>query len=109
MLLHISSVQSKFINLQVSSLFVVLQITMLSRNEHSLTTLLPVGEPRNNSENYIFTFQPSALNHYTNPCMRVDIYRRGIDYTLVTIGQKMFLLEYYINTNCFLLLAVIIE
>ena len=34
----------------------VLQMTMLSRIEHCSTTLLAVGEPRNNSENYIFTF-----------------------------------------------------
>ena len=32
-------------------------MTMLSsRIEHSSTTLLGVGEPRNNSENYIFFF-----------------------------------------------------
>ena len=31
-------------------------MTMLSRIEHSSTTLQAVGEPRNNSENYIFTF-----------------------------------------------------
>ena len=56
-------------------------MTMLSsRIEHSSTTLLGVGEPRNDSENYIFLlFQVNALNHYTNLCLRLDIYMRGID------------------------------
>ena len=31
-------------------------MTMLFRIEHSSTTLLPVGEPRNNWENIILTF-----------------------------------------------------
>ena len=56
---------------------------MLSRIEHSSTTLLavgePVGEPRNNSENFIFIFHVRALNHYTNLCPRVEIHIRGID------------------------------
>ena len=40
----------------------VLQMKMLFQIEHSSTTLLDVGEPRNNSK-----------NHYINLCLRVDI------------------------------------
>ena len=48
---------------------------MISRIEHSSTTLLAVGESINNSEN-VFTF-PSKCS---NLCLRIDIYRRGIDF-----------------------------
>ena len=71
----------------------VLQMTMLSRIEHSSTTLLAVGEPRNNSENFIFTFPSKCSNHYTNLCLRVDIYMRGIDNFLKKLNA-------YNSTSC---------
>ena len=67
---------------------------MLSRIEHSSTRLIAVGKPRNNSEYFISTFPSKwALNHYTNLCLRVDIYRRGIDNFLKKLNA-------YSSTSC---------
>ena len=57
----------------------VLQITMLSRIEHSSTTLPAVVNLEITRGISFLLFQVSALNHYTNLCLRVDIYMRGID------------------------------
>ena len=54
-------------------------MTMLSLIKHSSTTLLAVGESRNNSENFISNFPSKCSKSLTNFCLRVDIYMRGID------------------------------
>ena len=56
-----------------------LLMAMLSRIEHSSTTLLAVSKPSNNSENSFVLFQVNVPDHYTNVCLRVDINMRGID------------------------------
>ena len=68
-------------------------MTMLSRIEHSSTTLLAVDDNRNNSEITFLLFAVSALNHYNNLYLRADIYRRGIDNYLKKLNA-------YNSTSC---------